>query len=378
MPLSEYLRKNSCLILNCAGYAAFSTIGYITIALLPEAVDRGIHCGDTSVIYPYKEEIISQWLLVAISILPVAVMFTLMNTGILLRNAFRESSNAWKSSLVSRDLLSNIFTVNLSNLLIYNVGGCCCYIILELAKLFVGRYRPHFLSLCKPSNYSHIPWNSVDCVPGSLMLFKEFKCQNTEKKLESALKSFPSGHATMAFYCAAFGVSYLELMLRRSPKLHLIKYVLEISLIIAAWIVSFSRVADNHHHLDDVIAGAILGAVLGYFTFSSYSQTHYETLIEQTTGQKCELTGFARRSTGVGKPITNTNVAGSQSFDFASDSSEANTKYVKVDLDDVDGGGFLTSKSAVTEITSKQKGPTDITARLKKSSKGSTSDGTSV
>ena len=322
------------MISNCVGYTAYAGIVYAIIFSLPDVVDRGVHCGDVSVIYPVKEEIIPQWALVIVSILPVGIMFTVIN-GILLSLTSEGAAHFCRRNLGTKSFSINFCVVNLSTWILYNAGAATSYLLVKLTKLFVGRYRPHFLAVCSPINATGHSWDSVKCNPGSLLLYEDFKCQNAGEKTEDAMKSFPSGHATMAFYCAGFGIAYLEFVFSKSQKWPFFRNFSEVLLFIAAWIVSFSRVADNHHHVSDVIAGAVLGGALGYVIFRRYSDVLSETLIGRNADDNCELTGFSKRSTG-SKPMKNIAVSGRHSFDDASDFAENQSKYIKVDLDDSD------------------------------------------
>jgi undecaprenyl-diphosphatase len=68
-------------------------------------------------------------------------------------------------------------------------------------------------------------------------------------------RSFPSGHAAIAFATAA-GLS-----------LHRRRWAFALSAIVAASLVSLSRVYLGHHFLSDVAAGAVLGAAIGAAAF---------------------------------------------------------------------------------------------------------------
>jgi membrane-associated phospholipid phosphatase len=72
--------------------------------------------------------------------------------------------------------------------------------------------------------------------------------------------SFPSGHATMAFACAAFGVTVAVLDLPSGSPWLLPFAASEVSL---AVITGSLRVFSGMHFMTDVIAGAVLGTAIG-------------------------------------------------------------------------------------------------------------------
>lgn len=154
-------------------------------------------------------------------------------------------------------------------------------------KCYAGYMRPSFYQLCQPDE-----------------TYEE--CTNDEGY---ARDSFPSGHASFAFLSMTmlylywercFGVSSVErvfvimapatpqsstnsnnemtkqpigLEYSRPPMLYRFASMLcaGIPLAVASF-VAVSRVADNRHHPADIIAGGILGSVIGYFFHTAWFQ----------------------------------------------------------------------------------------------------------
>lgn len=81
----------------------------------------------------------------------------------------------------------------------------------------------------------------------------------TEIAKGKQLDSFPSGHAIMAFSGAAFTVTVFQLKYRNSP------YKLAANLAACGLAVATAglRIASGSHFISDVLAGAILGSVIG-------------------------------------------------------------------------------------------------------------------
>jgi len=78
--------------------------------------------------------------------------------------------------------------------------------------------------------------------------------------------SFPSGHSAAAFSGAAF--IHKRYGFRRA----IIPYL-------AAGFTGFSRIHANRHHTHDVIAGALIGGLIGYF-MTSRKESNFDTSAE--------------------------------------------------------------------------------------------------
>lgn len=117
-------------------------------------------------------------------------------------------------------------------------------------KLAVGRPRPFFQTLCKAYE------------AGSLTKCIGDGSAETAKKIIDARKSFPSGHSSISFTCFVYLALYMALRLKVSQpgtSFKTLKYLaLSIPVGIAAF-VAVSRILDNHHNYDDVVAGSCLG-----------------------------------------------------------------------------------------------------------------------
>ncbi|RXN35774.1 phospholipid phosphatase 3-like isoform X2 [Labeo rohita] len=63
--------------------------------------------------------------------------------------------------------------------------------ITDIAKVSVGRMRPHFLAICQPD------YSTINC---SLGYITQYKCLGDPSKVQEARKSFFSGHASFSMY----------------------------------------------------------------------------------------------------------------------------------------------------------------------------------
>jgi membrane-associated phospholipid phosphatase len=76
--------------------------------------------------------------------------------------------------------------------------------------------------------------------------------------------SFPSGHASFAFYTMLFLIVYLEARLFLL-RFRYAKSLIQMTAFIAAYITSISRITDNAHRSSDVIGGVVLGSLIALF-----------------------------------------------------------------------------------------------------------------
>ena len=230
-------------MVNWLGYIVYIGVVFLVISLLPDPVDRGIFCGDTSIIYPLKEEIISGAELILMLGVPVGILFTFV-ICVCVFIQVKELTNGdydQKKYMLITFLKRAVLTV-LPTWLLFAAGAATCYLLVEIVKLSVGKYRPHFLHVCKPyGNGLNPSWETISCSLNTFLLLENFNCEAEKDEINDALKSFPSGHASLAFYWAIFGVAHLEFCMSRSRKLHFFKGLLQISLVALACIVALAK-----------------------------------------------------------------------------------------------------------------------------------------
>ena len=248
---------------SCAFVLLYSVLLLCLIQIFPSAVDRGVACGDSRIDRPFKSDIISGLALVLLSILPVIVLLTIANYLLVLTEG--RSEDAFLTKLLSvKSNLKACWKENVFLWLVYSGGTSTCYFLVEISKISIGAHRPHFISVCKPHGLDS--WQAVDCTLGSLVYVADFNCTGDSTMVERSLKSLPSGHAAISFYCALFGIAYLQMFMAKFYPVCVAKTFFQILFLCIAWAISFSRIADNHHFVEDVVAGAVIGALLGYKT----------------------------------------------------------------------------------------------------------------
>ncbi|XP_032066926.1 phospholipid phosphatase 3-like isoform X2 [Thamnophis elegans] len=137
--------------------------------------------------------------------------------------------------------------------------GCCVgQSLTNMAKIAVGRLRPHFLAVCQP-NFTHIV-----CSAGYL---EDYVCTGSRSKEQEARKSFYSGHASFAMYTTMYLVFYLQARFTwRGARL--LRPLVQFVLLMLALYTGLTRISDYRHHPSDVIVGLLQGALVAYWVVS--------------------------------------------------------------------------------------------------------------
>merc|ERR1712083_1031093 len=122
-----------------------------------------------------------------------------------------------------------------------------------------------------------------------------------ERKLHDSMKSFPSGHAQLSCFAAAFVMVYVSKRVASSQSLLLGPWLQLLSLLLAAF-ASLSRISDHRHHPIDVLAGATVGIVIGLLSafsileISSKNKEEKEEEVKKNDDLVCnDVSGSTRR-----------------------------------------------------------------------------------
>lgn len=212
---------------------------------------RGLLCGDASISYPYlpREAVPDEMLITG------GVLIT--GLTIVLGECYRVRRGHGGGER-SKALLGNRYVSCLYKELGCFLFGCCvCQSLTNVAKLSVGRLRPHFLSACG------VTYASLNCTPGRYVA--TVTCPQPDHRLvEEARKSFFSGHASFAMYTMLYLAFYLQARWFCSGP-RLLRPTLQFSLVLLALYTGLTRVSDHRHHPSDVLAGFLQGALTAYW-----------------------------------------------------------------------------------------------------------------
>ncbi|XP_077379422.1 phospholipid phosphatase 3-like isoform X2 [Festucalex cinctus] len=224
----------------------------------------GFICEDPSINYPNLPEIIPDKVLISGGIL-------ITGLGI----AFGECYWVRFLGLTSKSFVRNKYVSCLYKELGSFLFGCCVgQSLTNVAKLSVGRLRPHFLSVCG------VTYKSLNCTRGTYV--ESVKCHNSSlRSIEEARKSFFSGHASFAMYTMLYLAFYLQARLTWR-KARLLRPVLQFFLFLLAIYTGLTRVTDNRHHLSDVLTGFILGALTAYWVAFYVSSMFKRPIVNQS------------------------------------------------------------------------------------------------
>uniref|UniRef100_A0A3B4BL98 Phosphatidic acid phosphatase type 2/haloperoxidase domain-containing protein n=1 Tax=Periophthalmus magnuspinnatus TaxID=409849 RepID=A0A3B4BL98_9GOBI len=220
---------------------------------------RGFICGDPSITYPYLDrEVIPDELLIAGGVVITGLTIAL---GECYRVRFR--------GVNSKAFIRNVYVSCLYKELGCFLFGCCIgQSLTNMAKLSVGRLRPHFLSVCG------VTYASLNCTTGTYVA--SVTCHSDHRLEEEARKSFFSGHASFAMYTMLYLAFYLQARFTwRSARL--LRPLLQFILIMLAIYTGLTRISDYRHHPSDVLTGYIQGALTAYwvaFHISSMFKTN--------------------------------------------------------------------------------------------------------
>jgi phosphatidate phosphatase len=217
---------------------------------------RGFYCDDESIRYPYRKSTVSRQMLIVIGILIPTVL-------ILLTEVFRTLT--WEKKCANEFRSYRCRQYNIHRLIVriyvfigyFFVGVCFNQLMVDIGKYTIGRQRPHFMDVCRPTP-------GYNTCPNDHLYITEFECQGTNKYLiHEAQLSFYSGHAAFSFYAAWYTTFYLQARLYRPLYSRLVLPLIQFSLFSGAAYVGYTRVSDYKHHWSDVLIGAAMGTAIG-------------------------------------------------------------------------------------------------------------------
>ncbi|MFT7801567.1 phospholipid phosphatase 3-like [Arapaima gigas] len=208
---------------------------------------RGFYCNDESIKYPYKRgETISDAVLSAAGIL-IGII------SIVIGECYRiHCLNMGSKSFVGNAYVSALY----KQVGVFIFGCAISQSFTDIAKVSVGRLRPHFLAVCNPD------FSAFNCSHGYITA-DQYQCLGEDSKVQEARKSFFSGHASFSMYTMLYLSFYLQSRFTwRGARL--LRPLLQFTLLMMAFYTGLSRISDHKHHPSDVLAGFVQGALVAY------------------------------------------------------------------------------------------------------------------
>ncbi|XP_014856380.1 PREDICTED: lipid phosphate phosphohydrolase 3-like isoform X1 [Poecilia mexicana] len=206
---------------------------------------RGFYCSDESIRFPRKEgETISDAVLCGVGILIGTV-------SIVIGECFRiHQLHVGTKSFVGNSYVAALY----KQIGVFLFGCAVSQSFTDIAKVSVGRMRPHFLDVCKPD------FSAINC---SLGYITNYTCTGDESEVQEARKSFFSGHASFSLFSMLYLAFYIQSRFTwRGARL--LRPLLQFTLVMMAFYTGLSRISDHKHHPTDVLAGFVQGALVAY------------------------------------------------------------------------------------------------------------------
>ncbi|XP_056620123.1 phospholipid phosphatase 3 isoform X2 [Triplophysa dalaica] len=205
---------------------------------------RGFYCSDDTIRYTYKSSTVPSSVLTAVGLLlPIA--------SIVIGECYRiHYLNQGSKSFVGNPYVSTLYR----QVGVFIFGCAVSQSFTDIAKVSVGRMRPHFIDVCNPD------FSTIHCPLGYIT---NYTCRGDDSKVQEARKSFFSGHASFSMYTMLYLAFYLQSRFTwRGARL--LRPLLQFTLLMMAFYTGLSRVSDHKHHPTDVLAGFLQGALVAY------------------------------------------------------------------------------------------------------------------
>ncbi|KAH8391133.1 hypothetical protein KR215_007560, partial [Drosophila sulfurigaster] len=236
-------------ILLCAGFPI------LLFYLLGSSYKRGFFCDDESLMHPFKESTVKNWMLYFIGlVIPVGVVLIVE----ILRSKDKDL-NTTRRYIYQGYRIPDWLVECYKKLGAFAFGAAVSQLTTDIAKYSIGRLRPHFMQVCQP-----IMPDGTNCTdPANFGRYiTDFKCLgvgSTPRMLKEMSLSFPSGHSSFTFYTMVYVALYLQSRMTWNTG-KLLRHFLQFLFIMIAWYTALSRISDYKHHWSDVLAGSTIGA----------------------------------------------------------------------------------------------------------------------
>lgn len=234
--------------------------GSWAIGRYAEAQKRFFVERDPALSYPYHESTVPSWTLWFFSLLipgvfVIAIHFALTFTKKIQRYSKKEQDIHLNLLVLGEICLATNFITN-------------------SLKVFVGRLRPNYFSLCNykgyreavnTGNFTEYLANTVPGKPGDFSFCSEYD--------PDGHFSFPSGHSSLTFCGMTFMALYLlnitsRISFHSNYIRNVVRFLCGLVPFFVGCLVAASRVKDNKHNVDDTIWGSLIGIFVAFLAFN--------------------------------------------------------------------------------------------------------------
>ncbi|XP_053666150.1 putative phosphatidate phosphatase [Anopheles marshallii] len=239
------------LILCCVGFPI------LIFFLVGDPFKRGFFCDDESLMHPFHDSTVTNWMLYIIGILlpVIVIIITELFRARAKKSPETQSLKVWNTDIPFW-VVQSYKSVGM-----FGFGAAVSQLLTDVGKYTIGRLRPHFFDVCKP----RMP-DGTTCADtiNQGRYVTDFTCtseKSSARMLKEMRLSFPSGHSSFSMYTLVFCAIFLQARMNwRGSKL--LKHFFQFLLILLAWYTCLSRISDYKHHWSDVLAGGVLGATV--------------------------------------------------------------------------------------------------------------------
>lgn len=258
------------VILCCVGFPI------LIFFLAGQPYERGFFCDDESLMHPFHDSTVTNWMLYIIGIaVPILVIL-----GTELVRSHVKKSNAQPLKVYNIEIPYWIVEAYKS-IGMFGFGAACSQLLTDVGKYTIGRLRPHFFDICQPMMPDGTTCRDQVNHNRYIVDFTCTSANSTPRMLKEMRLSFPSGHSSFSMYTLIYCAIYLQSRMNwRGSKL--LKHFLQFLLIMLAWYTCLSRISDYKHHWSDVLAGAVLGSTVA-IVVSNYCSDLFDARRKRTS-----------------------------------------------------------------------------------------------
>lgn len=230
------LRKKKLYVLVDVLCVIVAALPFIVMTIVFKPYIRGVYCDDESIMYPLKPDTITHGMLAAVTI-PCTVIIISSGEAYLVYSKRIYSNSDFNQYVAALYKVVGTFLF----------GASVSQSLTDLAKFTIGRPRPNFMDVCRPTVCTgYMP--VINCTGSDLNV--------TESRL-----SFYSGHSSFGMYCMLFLALYVQARLE-AKWARLLRPTIQFFLVAFAVYVGYTRVSDYKHHWSDVLVGLLQGALI--------------------------------------------------------------------------------------------------------------------